>query len=221
MPNVAYMLHANVGNLWSQHIFRPCFLFDFPKLVSGWKINVFWYCILCLGSRGLNRNLTNLTQPHYFKKYAYIKATCLTRQPCKNVANLIRHSRITLKKRQTVFLSLAHYHYGYFEYVNTLFRSFFKSQHRTSTNNVRELYNPALMLHVLQTVRTKAFGRSTPYQVKMFGCSRVIAHSLLRRFKETGISFDAQDRRDVRKQLQEETVNLRSRIDVSGSSRQV
>ena len=77
------------------------------------------------------------------------------------------------------------------------------------------------MLHVLQKVRKNAFGRSTPYQVKMFGCSRVIGHSLLRRFRETGISFDAQDRRDVRKQLQEETVNLHSRIDVSGSSRQV
>ena len=30
----------------------------------------------------LNRHLTNLTQTHYLKKYAYIKAIRLTRQPC-------------------------------------------------------------------------------------------------------------------------------------------
>ena len=71
------------------------------------------------------------------------------------------------------------------------------------------------MLLVRQKLRKKAFGRSTRYQVKMFGCSRVIAHSLVRRFEQTGISFDAQDRRDVRKQLQEETVNLHSCIDES------
>ena len=36
----------------------------------------------------------------------------------------------------------------------------------------------------------------------IFGCSRVIAHSLVRRFEQTGISIDAQDRDrfDVRKQ---------------------
>ena len=35
---------------------------------------------------------------------------------------------------------------------------------------------------------------------KMFGCSRAVAHSLVRRVEHTGISIDAQDRRDVRKQ---------------------
>ena len=55
----------------------------------------------------------------------------------------------------------------------------------------------------------------------MFGCSRVIAHSLVRQFEQTGISIDAQDRRDVRKQCQDKTVNLQSRIDVSSSSWQL
>ena len=56
----------------------------------------------------------------------------------------------------------------------------------------------------------------------MLGCSRVIAHSLVRWFGLTGISIDAYDRRDARKQYQDKTVscNLHARIDVSGSSRQ-
>ena len=42
----------------------------------------------------------------------------------------------------------------------------------------------------------------------MFGCSRIIAHSLVRRFEQTEISIDAQDRRrDVRKQRQDKTDN--------------
>ena len=53
----------------------------------------------------------------------------------------------------------------------------------------------------------------------MFGCSRVIAQSLVRRFKQTGISNDAQDRRDVRKPRQDKAFNLHSSIDISGSSR--
>ena len=40
----------------------------------------------------------------------------------------------------------------------------------------------------------------------MFGCLRVIAHSLVRRFEQTGISIDAQDRREVRKQRQDKTI---------------
>ena len=47
----------------------------------------------------------------------------------------------------------------------------------------------------------------------------VNAHSLVRRFELTGISNDARGRRDVRKQRQDKTVNLYSRIDVSGSIR--
>ena len=56
---------------------------------------------------------------------------------------------------------------------------------------------------------------------KMFGCSRVIAHSHVRRFQQAGISTDAQDPRDVRKQHQDKTVNLHSHIDVSDSSQQL
>ena len=52
----------------------------------------------------------------------------------------------------------------------------------------------------------------------MFGCSSIIVYSPVRRFQQEGISTDAQDRRDVRKQCQDKTVNLHSRIDVSGSS---
>ena len=53
----------------------------------------------------------------------------------------------------------------------------------------------------------------------MFGCSRAIAHSLVRRLEQTEFYIDAQDRRDIRKQRQDKTVNLHSRIDASGSSR--
>ena len=49
----------------------------------------------------------------------------------------------------------------------------------------------------------------------------VIAHSHVRPFQQAGISTDAQDRRDLRKQRQDKTVNLLSRIDVSGSSQQL
>ena len=55
----------------------------------------------------------------------------------------------------------------------------------------------------------------------MFGCSRVISHSHLRQLQQAGISTDAQDRRDVRKQHRDKTVNLHSHIDVSGSSQQL
>ena len=55
----------------------------------------------------------------------------------------------------------------------------------------------------------------------MFGCSLVIADSLLRRFKQTEISIDAQDQRNTRKQRQDKTVNLHSRIDIIGSSPQL
>ena len=47
----------------------------------------------------------------------------------------------------------------------------------------------------------------------MFGRSGVIAHSLVKQFEQTGISIDAQDRHNVRKQRQDKTVNLHSRID--------
>ena len=55
----------------------------------------------------------------------------------------------------------------------------------------------------------------------MFGCSRVIADSLVRRFEQTGISIDAQDRLNARKHRQDKTVYLHSRIDVSRFSQQL
>ena len=55
----------------------------------------------------------------------------------------------------------------------------------------------------------------------MFGCSRIIAHSLVRPFEQTGISINAQDRWDVREQSQDKNVNLHSCVDVRGSSRQL
>ena len=56
----------------------------------------------------------------------------------------------------------------------------------------------------------------------MFGCcSGVIAYSPVRPFEQTGISIDAQDQRVIRKQCQNKAVNLHSRIDISGSSRQL
>ena len=55
----------------------------------------------------------------------------------------------------------------------------------------------------------------------MFGCSRVVAYSLARQFEQTGISIDAQDRHDIRKQCQNKTVNLHSHIEISGTSRQL
>ena len=42
----------------------------------------------------------------------------------------------------------------------------------------------------------------------MFGCFKVIAHSLVRGFEQTGISIDALDRCDVRKQRKDKTINL-------------
>ena len=42
----------------------------------------------------------------------------------------------------------------------------------------------------------------------MFGFVDVIAHSLVRQFEQTGISIDAQDRRDVRKQRQDKTIDV-------------
>ena len=66
-------------------------------------------------------NLTILNKKRKFKLFKYdfkpitskslrIKATRLTRQPCKNVSNLVRRLRVTLKKRQTAFMSLEDYH---------------------------------------------------------------------------------------------------------------
>ena len=60
-------------------------------------------------------------------------------------------------------------------------------------------------------------------EAKLFGCSRIIAHSLVRRFEQIRISMHRIDRRDVRKQSQDRTISLHwvSRIDVNYSSRQL
>ena len=63
--------------------------------------------------------------------------------------------------------------------------------------------------------------RNKSYTRDKDGCSRVIAHSLVRQFKQTGISVDAHDRRNVRQQRQDKAINLHTRIDVSGSRRQL
>ena len=53
----------------------------------------------------------------------------------------------------------------YFEYAKHAIQQSFKSEHRKSTNNVREVYcSKLLMLHVSQNERKKAFGRSPSYQ---------------------------------------------------------
>ena len=73
------------------------------------------------------------------------------------------------------------------------------------------------MLRVGQNERKVATMQRVIRAAKLFGCSRVNAHSHVRRFQKAGISTDAQDRLDVKKQRQDTTVNLHSCIDVSGS----
>ena len=86
----------------------------------------------------------------------------------------------------------------YFEYVNTLFESL--SSQKIKNQQIMSAKYTVLMLCVHQNEREKAFGRSPLYQgAKMFGCSHVIAHSLVRRFGQTGISIDALDQGDVKK----------------------
>ena len=63
--------------------------------------------------------------------------------------------------------------------------------------------------------------RNKSYTSDKDGFSFVIAHSLVRRFKQTGISVDAHDKRDVIQQRQYKAINLHSHMDVSGSSRQL
>ena len=55
-----------------------------------------------------------------------------------------------------------------------------------------------------------AAGTGVIHAAKLLGCSRVIVHSLVRSFEETGISIDAQDRGDVMKRRRDKTVNLYS-----------
>ena len=83
-----------------------------------------------------------------------------------------------------------------------------------------------LMLCVRQNGHKKALEcrrctKSNICAAKMFGCSRVIARSLVRRFEQTGISIDAHDQCNVSKQCQDKNINLHSHIDVSGSSWQL
>ena len=55
----------------------------------------------------------------------------------------------------------------------------------------------------------------------MSGCSRFIAQGSVRWFEKSGISIDTQDRCDIRKQHQDKTYNLHSRIGASGSTQQL
>ena len=122
---------------------------------------------------------------------------------------------MTLKKRKTAFKS-GRVSLRYFEYVNHFFGSISSQEHRKSTNNVPDVVYSVLMLRVRQMGfwQVTAVPRVIRAQ-SMFDCSRVSAHRLERRFGQTGISIDARDRRDVRKQRKYKTVNLQSRIDVS------
>ena len=61
------------------------------------------------------------------------------------------------------------------------------------------------MLRVLQNWRKNAFWQVVvvPRVIRtanIFGCSNIMAYSLVRRFEHTGTSSDAQDRCDIRKQ---------------------
>ena len=56
---------------------------------------------------------------------------------------------------------------------------------------------------------------------KLFGCSRVIFHSLVRRNKQIGISMDVPRSVDVGQRHRDKTFILLSRIYASGSSRQL
>ena len=82
-----------------------------------------------------------------------------------------------------------------------------------------------LMLPECQNEHKKAASRSLPIPrvigARMFGCSRVNGNSLMRWFEQTGISINAQDQCNVRKQRQDKTINLHSHIDLSRSSRQL
>ena len=85
-----------------------------------------------------------------------------------------------------------------------------------------------LMLHVRfsQNERYRAFGMvligtSVIHATKLFCCSSVIVHSLVRRFEQTGISIDASSRGDVGKRRRDKIVNLLLLGNISSSSRQL
>ena len=107
----------------------------------------------------------------------------------------------------------------YFEYVNALFVSL--SSQNIENQQITSAKYTVVMLCVRQNQRKKAFGRPPPYQELKAWHSRLIAHSHVRWFEQTGISMDAQDRRDLRKHRQDKTVNLHSPIDIIGSSPQL
>ena len=96
----------------------------------------------------------------------------------------------------------------YFEYVKYTIRMSFESEHRKSTKSAKYT---VLVIRARQNGRDDTFGRSPPYAAKMLGCSRVIAYSFVRRFEQTRL----------RKQHQDKTGNLHSHIAVSDSSRQM
>ena len=87
-----------------------CFtLADIVESRLGHNWNVYWTKIETL--HFLNRNLTNLTQTHYFKTYVYIKALRLTRQPCKKKIKLDQAFMNNVEKTSNCILSLEDYRY--------------------------------------------------------------------------------------------------------------
>ena len=66
-----------------------------------------------------------------------------------------------------------------------------------------------------------ATGTSVIHIAKLFCCSSVIVHSLMRQFEQTGISIDTLSQVDVRKRRRDKTVNLLLSINVSNPSLQL
>ena len=80
-----------------------------------------------------------------------------------------------------------------------------------------------IMLRLRQNEHNMAFGmlvaRNSVIRVaKLFGSFRIIGPSLVKRYKQTGISIDASRSGDVSQRHREKTF---LRINVSGSSRQL
>ena len=75
-----------------------------------------------------------------------------------------------------------------FEYVNTLSRSL--SSQNTENQQITFAKYTVLRLCVRQNGRKKAVEQRVISVAKTVGCSRVIAHSLVRRFEQTVISID-------------------------------
>ena len=110
----------------------------------------------------LNRNLTNLTQTHYFTKNGHIKATHLTIKTAMQKSFKLDQAFLNNdeKKSNSIFKSLS---LQDFEHVYTLFGRL--SNQNIEIQQITYAKYTVLMLCVCQNDRkTKAFCRSRPYQ---------------------------------------------------------